>query len=144
MAKRGLFFRAASSLHARLQTPVLPVLVQGVWAVVLLLGSYSYYVVYQHQDHLAQLDILVTGVVFMDWLFFTICGLALFKLRRLEAHSGQQFGGVVVACLFTVMAAGITAGGIWKHGEASGVGLAIAAVGLLAYVWMRRAQRRSD
>jgi len=144
MAKRQLFFKVAGSLHARFQTPVLPVLVQGLWAVVLLLASYFYYVVHGQQDHLTQLDTLVTGVVFMDWLFFTICGVAVFKLRRMAASTDQQFGGVVVASLFTVMALAITAGGVWKHGAASGVGLAIAAVGLLAYGCMRRLQSRGS
>ncbi len=41
------------------------------------------------------------------------------------------------------MAAAITAGGIWKHGEASGAGVTIAAVGFLAYAWMRRRQSRA-
>lgn len=138
MARRGLFFQLAGSLHARFQTPVLAVLVQGLWAVVLLLASYFYYVVHLGQKHLDQLDTLVTGVVFMDWLFFAVCGMALFKLRRMENHHAQEFGGVAVAALFTLMAVGITAGGLWKYGEASGVGLAIAAVGVPAYVLMRR------
>lgn len=143
MAKRQLFFKLAGSLHARFQTPVLAVLVQGLWAVALLLLSYVYYVVYRQQDHLAQLDTLVTGVVFMDWLFFTVCGVAVFKLRNMSGQKDQQFGGALVAGLFTLMALGITAGGIWKYGEASGAGLTIAAAGLLAYAWMRRRQRRS-
>jgi hypothetical protein len=68
---------------------------------------------------------------------------AVFKLRRMENHRAQEFGGVVVTALFTFMAFAITAGGIWKYGEASGAGLSIAAVGVLAYAWMRRQQKRT-
>ncbi|MHC4516367.1 MAG: APC family permease [Planctomycetota bacterium] len=142
MAKRRLFFTSAASLHARLGTPVLAVLVQGLWAVVLLLASYLYYVWYQGQKHLDQLDQLVSGVVFMDWLFFCLCGIAVFKLRRAVGKTGQEFGGVVVAGVFTVLAVGITAGGIWTRWEASGAGLTIGAVGFLAYALMRRMQSR--
>ncbi len=140
MARRRLFFESAATLHARLGTPVLAVLVQGLWAVVLLLASYLYYVWHGGLDHLDQLDQLVSGVVFMDWLFFCLCGVAVFRLRRAAGRTGQEFGGVLIAGAFTILAVGITVGGIWTRGEASGAGLTIAAVGLPAYAWMRRRQ----
>ena len=105
----------------------------------LLLASYGY-VVLRGEDHLAQLDKLVSGVVFMDWFFFSLCGLALLKLRRAGGHR-QQFGGDAVSVSFTLLAIAITVGAIWTQGDATLAGSAIGACGLLAFWWMRRQQR---
>jgi APA family basic amino acid/polyamine antiporter len=68
MARDGLFFKSFARLHPTWRTPVVAIVVQGVWAVVLLYsGSYGQ---------------LLDYVVFADWIFFGACAASLFVLRR--------------------------------------------------------------
>jgi len=73
MAHDGLFFRSFARLHPRWQTPVTAIVVQGVWAIILLYsGTYGQ---------------LLDWVVFADWIFFGLVAASLFALRR---HDGDR------------------------------------------------------
>lgn len=68
MARDGLFFRRLATLHPRWRTPVAAILLQGVWALALLLsGSYGQ---------------LLDWVTFADWIFFGATAATLFVYRR--------------------------------------------------------------
>lgn len=68
VARDGLFFASFATLHPKWRTPVVALIVQGVWAVILVYsGSYGQ---------------LLDYVVFADWIFFGACAAALFVLRR--------------------------------------------------------------
>ncbi len=73
MARDGLFFRSFARLHPRWRTPVVAILFQGAWAIVLLYsGTYGQ---------------LLDWVVFADWIFFGLTAASLFALRR---HDGDR------------------------------------------------------
>lgn len=131
MARKGLFFAAVGRLDPRFGTPTLGVLVQGLWALVLLGAAWLVSAV-QGGDSQQVLGFLVDGVVFVDWLFFGLCGLSLLQLRR-SALPGQLTvpAGGVVAATFMVLSFVITAGAIRTKPWPSLLGLGICAVGLL-------------
>ncbi len=137
MAEAKVFPAAFARLHPRWQTPVLGVLGQGLWSVVLL--ATVHLVVHWRSDGgsaIATLDFVCNGVVFVDWLFFALCGLSLLRLRR-RGHGLRVPGGAAVAVLFTLGALLVTAGAIWQQPGASLAGLLIAAVGLPAAFVLR-------
>ena len=83
MANDGLFFRPFASLHPRFATPVPAILLLGALATVLVtLG-------------LQRTDLLTTGVVVVDAVFFALSGLALPVLRS-RAAAGERGPAVLV------------------------------------------------
>ncbi len=70
MAKDGIFFRALAKVHPRWHTPVMSLVLQGIWASVLTLsGKY---------------DELFTYVMFMMVLSYVLTVVGLFVLRRTQ------------------------------------------------------------
>ena len=68
MAQDGVFFRGVAWVHPRTHVPVVAIVLQGVWAIVIALaGTYAQVVNY---------------VVAMDCLFFGLTAVCLFVLRR--------------------------------------------------------------
>ena len=134
MAKDGLFFARFAELHPRFRTPVAAIMVQGVWAVGLLLsGSYGQ---------------LLDYVTFADWIFFGITAATLFVYRRRDAVAPTRYrapfypASVVLfcaACLYVV--AGAIASNPWN--AVRGAVLLAAGVPVFAF-WSRRARWRDD
>jgi APA family basic amino acid/polyamine antiporter len=77
MARDGLFFKSFARLHPTWRTPVAALILQGVWAV-LLLFSKTY-------------GNLLDYVVFGDWIFFGLNGVALFILRSRDGNRPVPF-----------------------------------------------------
>jgi basic amino acid/polyamine antiporter, APA family len=142
MAQEGLFPRAFGELRGARQTPVLGVLGQGLWAIVLLLAVH---LLTRGSGKGAndQLGFLCDGVVFVDWLFFTLCGLSLLALRRRSGPAPFQVpGGMWIAVLFALGAAAVTIGAIRMQLLPSALGAGIVALGLPVYVLFRKARGR--
>lgn len=142
MARQGLFFQSAGRLHPTLHVPVVGVLVQGLWGFALCVGTHV--VLASASDGGSAQDslgFLLEGVVFVDWLFFGLCGIALLRLRA--RGEGEADGGfraplpTFVACAFTALALAVTAGAIWTKPEPSLVGLGICALGVPFFVRVR-------
>ena len=75
-AADGLFFEGFSRLHPTFRTPVIALVAQGVWAIILLYsGTYGQ---------------LLDYVVFADWIFFGSNAVALFVLRRQDVAAGRD------------------------------------------------------
>lgn len=138
MAQQGCFPAAFGKLHPRWHTPVLGVLGQGLWAIVLLLGVHVAVSVWGDGKTTDSLDFVCNGVVFVDWLFYGLCAVALLVLRRRGAPvEGAVPGGGPVAVLFAVGALVVTIGAIATRPEASATGAVLMFVGLLARRWLR-------
>jgi APA family basic amino acid/polyamine antiporter len=133
MARDGLFFARFAELHPRTRTPVAAIVVQGVWAIALLLsGSYGQ---------------LLDYVTFADWIFFGVTAATLFVYRRRGGPEGPRYRApfypvsVVLfcaACLYVV--AGAVASNPWN--AARGTLLLIAGVPVFLF-WSRRARWRA-
>ena len=73
MASDGLIFRQLGDVHARYQTPHRAILLQAVWACVLV-GTGTY-------------GVLVARVVYTEWIFFALMAIGLLLLRRRRAFA---------------------------------------------------------
>ncbi len=138
MASRGLFLPACARLHPRLNSPLVGVLVQGGWAIVLLLGVHA---AFRGSDAgvLGTLDALLNGVVFVDWLFYSLCGVALLRLAARDPSALLARASRGVAVVFTACGVAVMAGAIVVAPLPSAVGLGLCALGGVAYAaWARR------
>ncbi len=134
MAADGVFFRRVARLHPRFQTPSLAIVLQTVWAVCLALsGTYAQ---------------LVDYVVFADWIFFGLAAASLFVFRRrypLKQRDGGTFtapGYPILPALFVLAAIWIVISVILANPVRAGIGMALLATGVPAYLyWSRRKPR---
>jgi APA family basic amino acid/polyamine antiporter len=68
MAQDGIVFRQFGMIHPHYQTPHRAIVIQGIWACILVItGSYR---------------VLVARIVYTEWIFFAIMALGLLSLRR--------------------------------------------------------------
>jgi APA family basic amino acid/polyamine antiporter len=128
MARDGLFFARFAELHPRFRTPVDAIVVQGAWAVVLLVsGSYGQ---------------LLDWVTFADWIFFGVTAATLVVYRRRDAAvATPRFRApwyptsvvlFVVACLYVV------AGAIVSNPSNALRGTLLLAAGIPVFHWWSR------
>ena len=68
MAERQDFFNAARKVHSKYKTPYIALLMQAVWASLLVLSG--------------TFDFLTDTLIFVSWVFYTIGALGVFVLRR--------------------------------------------------------------
>ncbi len=134
MAADGLFFPALARLHPRYRTPGAALLVQGGLALVLLWsGTYGQ---------------LLDYVVFCDWIFFGLAGMALFVLRRRDRAAGRAEppagirvpGYPVTPALFVTAAAYVVAGSVASNPWNALLGTGILAVGVPVFRYWRSKQ----
>jgi basic amino acid/polyamine antiporter, APA family len=131
MAKEKLFFRQLGYLSPRTQSPIVAILVQGVWACVL---AYS-----------GSFDQLTDYVVFGSWVFYALCGAAVIVLRikRPELKRAYKVPGYpVVPVLFIVVALALLGNTLATSPRESGIGLLIIGVGIPVYWLAFRKQSR--
>ena len=127
MARDRLFFQRLAEIHPTFGTPAQAILGTAFWASVLVLtGSFEQ---------------LLTYVVFMSWLWFALAALAIFVYRRREPDAPRPFrtpGYPLTPALFILAALVIVANTVVAQPVQSLVGLAIALLGIPAYLWWRR------
>ncbi len=106
-------------------------LVQGLWGIVLLVGTYQ---LTGTPDK--TLGFLLTGIVFVDWLFYGACALALLWLLRREHRATGS--AVLVPLAFAACALAVAVGAIWTNPESSAWGLGLTALGLPFFILLHR------
>ena len=130
MARDGLFPERVARLHPRFDTPSVAIVIQTLWAIVLVMtGSYAQ---------------LVDYVVSVDWIFFGAAGASLFVFRRKLPLSERDAGVFatplypVVPALFVAVSVLIVGSVVWTSPVRSGIGFALLAAGVPAYwFWSR-------
>lgn len=132
MSRQGLFPRALGALHPRHGSPARAVLVQGCWGALLLLVVHGLAVA-SARPTIDTLDFLCDGVVFIDWLFFSLCGFAALRIRARAPPSARWRLGGPVAIVFALLGSALTAGAIATKPWPSLAGLALSGLGILAY-----------
>jgi APA family basic amino acid/polyamine antiporter len=136
MARDGLFFRRAASVHPRYRTPAVSIVAQAAWATVLVMSGSA-------RD-------LTTYTGFAVVLFSGIAALALFVLRVREPDAPRPFRAIgypIVPAIFVLVSVAIVASGLWQDlvtpmrtgGELgpSAAGLVVIALGLPLYAILR-------
>jgi len=137
MAEDRVFFRSVAWIDPRTHVPVVAILLQGVWAIVIALtGTYAQVVNY---------------VVAMDSMFFGLTAVCLLVLRRRAADSGSpalefRVPGHPWTTLLFISAEWIVVVSTFAHDpKRSLIGLAIAIAGLPAYfLWRTRNRRKGE
>ncbi len=78
MAQDGLFMKQLAKLHPTYHTPANAILLQSIWAIVLLVlwGTF---------------ENLVKYVVFVDWIFFCLAAVAVFVLRSKQPNVERPY-----------------------------------------------------
>ncbi|MEM7204147.1 MAG: amino acid permease [Planctomycetota bacterium] len=127
MAREGLFFAAVGRLHPIAGVPVLGVLTQGFWGAALLVGAHV-----ALPEPQAALGFVLDGIVFVDWVFYGGCGLALFVLAKERARDR------VIGAAFALGAVAVALGAVLTKTAPSAVGLGLCALGLPLYFVLRR------
>lgn len=126
MARDGLFFKSAATVHPRFRTPAVAILAQSAWSSVLVLsGTFGQLVDY-------------TGFAIV--LFAGIAGLALFVLRRRHPHEPRPFrawGYPVAPLLFSTFSLLMVANAIWRNPGPSMAGVLIIGAGVPLYALVK-------
>ena len=127
MAQDGLIFRRFADVHPRYRTPHRAIVLQAVWACVLVVtGSYR---------------VLVARVVYTEWIFFALMALGLVALRRRAdfAPAYRAPLGVLLPVGFAAAALLVAANQIVAAPVESATGLVLILAGWPVYLpWVRR------
>ncbi len=123
MAQDGVFFRGVAWVHPRSRVPVVAIILQGAWAIVIALaGTYAQVVNY---------------VIAMDCIFFGLTAVCLFVLRRREsAPATYRVPGHPWTTLLFIAAQWLIVLSTFAHDpKRAFIGLGIALAGLPVYFW---------
>ncbi len=127
MARDGLLFRWVGGVHERFQTPHRAIVLQGIWASILVAtGTFR---------------ALFTRVIYTEWLFFGLMALGLFVLRRRSdlTRRYSAWGYPVLPVLFAVCSFAIVINQLVTNTAESVVGLSLVLIGLpVYYLWARK------
>ncbi len=126
MAQDGVFFRGVAWIHPRTHVPVVAIILQGAWAIVIALaGTYAQVVNY---------------VIAMDCIFFGLTAVCLFALRRREsAPASYRVPGHPWTTLLFIAAQWLIVLSTFAHDpKRAFIGLGIALAGLPIYFLWRR------
>jgi len=126
MARDGLLFGCLGAVHPRFRTPHRAILLQAVWASLLVLtGTYRE---------------LFTRVIYTEWLFFSLmaAGLVWLRRRREYAPGYRAPGYPLVPLLFAGVSLAIVTNQLAAEPRSSALGLLLLAAGLPVYLlWTR-------
>ena len=127
MARDGLFFRRAATVHGRFRTPANSIIAQALWSSLLVLS--------------AQAQSLINYTGFAIWLFSGVAVAALFVLRAKQPHAERPFrawGYPFLPGLYAIAAAMVVLNALWRDPGPTGAGLLIVAIGVPMYFWFGR------
>jgi len=128
MARDGLFFRNAATVHTRYKTPAVAIIAQTAWSCLLVLT--------------AKADALLTYTGFSIVLFSGIAVVALFVLRARQPTLDRPFrawGYPVAPGVYALAAAAIVCNGLFRAPRPTGAGALIILAGVpLYYLFKRR------
>jgi basic amino acid/polyamine antiporter, APA family len=132
MANDGLFFRAVAWLDPRTRVPLVAIVLQSVWTMVIALSG-----------HYEQ---ILNYVISMDFLFFGMTATTIFVFRRRAARGEINFsnpypvpGHPVSTAAFVAICWWVVANTIYRYPKNSLIGYALLLAGIPVYwFWSRR------
>jgi APA family basic amino acid/polyamine antiporter len=130
MAGGGLLPRWLGAVHPAFRTPHRALLIQGVWAALLVAtGSY---------------EALFGRVIYTEWLFFAALALGLLALRRRAAYrpAWRLPAAPVATVLFAAASLAVAINQMVSRPRDSAIGLLLVASGIPVYfMWVRRSRQ---
>jgi APA family basic amino acid/polyamine antiporter len=138
MARDGLFFQSVAWIHPRTRVPVVAVLLQGAFAIVIAMSGTF------HQ--------ILNYIMSVEMVFLALTAMSLFIFRRRDATAGtvphdRMPGHPVTTLLFTVAVVAVVVALFWRFPVNSAIGFGIAAAGIPVYAfwrWRKRRQHAGD
>lgn len=127
LAKDGAFLNGLAEIHPRFHTPARAIVLQGVWAIVLVA--------------IGNIGLLVNGVVFADWIFFGLGAASLFVFRRRESVTAVAYRtpGYPWVPAFFVFAAVVAVGSaVISYPKESLIGVVMLALGVGLFALTRK------
>ena len=128
MARDGLFFRSAGNCHPVYRTPSGSLIIQGVWASLLVLSG--------------TFDQLTDMVIFSSFIFYGATALGVFVLRRTMPDAPRLYrvpGYPVVPAVFVLFCIVLVAVTIYQDPGNAGIGLLLILLGIpLYFCWRKR------
>jgi APA family basic amino acid/polyamine antiporter len=126
MSRDGLFLAAAGRVHPRYGSPHIAIVVMAIWSLARRLLSRG------------GIGVLLSGVVFADWIFFGLGAASVFVLRRSMPGAPRPYrvpGYPVLPAFFVLAAVAGIASSFYKSFRMSLLGCAILALGAIIYSW---------
>jgi APA family basic amino acid/polyamine antiporter len=128
MAEDRLFFRSIAKVHPVFKTPVNAIIVQSVWAVVLLLFWGTF-------------EDLITYTVSVEWIFFTLAAAGIFifrkKLKNIE-RPYKTFGYPVTPLIFISINTWFVINIVINKPLHMGIGIGFLFLGVPVYYFFKR------
>jgi len=141
MAEDGVFFRSAAWLSPKTRVPVVAIVLQGVWAIVIALSG--------------RYEQILNYVIAMDLVFIGLSATCIFVFRRRESRitaQGEESDGIYRTPGHPFTTAGfaaacwlVVAATFYRYPHDSLIGLAITVAGLPIYFfWSKRSLRERN
>jgi APA family basic amino acid/polyamine antiporter len=130
MARDGLFFRSAATVHSRFLTPANAIVAQAIWSCVLILSG--------------TFEEIITFAMFVAIIFWVAAACAVFTLRKKRPDLPRPYkawGYPVVPAVFIIASCGILLNTIMERPIESLAGLGITLLGVPAYLYWSRGSR---
>lgn len=128
MAKDGLFFKKLASIHPKFKTPVLAIVIQSSWTIILLLfwGTFSRIIIF---------------VTFVDWVFHLLTGLAIFILRKRKPNLERPYktwAYPITPLIFVGIGLFILINTLINKPEEALAGVLFLVLGMIAFLFFQR------
>jgi APA family basic amino acid/polyamine antiporter len=131
MAQDGTFFKALARLHPRFQTPANAMLLQAIWAVLLLFFWGTF-------------EELITYVTFIDIAFMALAGFSLFVFRRKIPGAERPYrvwGYPVIPVVYLLITLLFLTNTLLERQAEASIGLAILMLGVIVYHVFRQQRK---
>lgn len=126
MANDGVFFNKVAEIHHRFQTPAVAIVIQSVWAIVLIMFWGTF-------------DKLISYVVFTDWIFFGLTAASIFVFRKRKPNAKRPYktlGYPFTPIFFIAIAAWFVFNTFFERPDQAIAGLGFLALGVpIYYFW---------
>jgi APA family basic amino acid/polyamine antiporter len=133
MAKDGVFFKKLAVLHPTYKTPVYAIIMQSIWAIVLLLfwGTFA--------------D-LITYILFTDWIFLTLAAISIFifRVRVKKKSEFKTFGYPITPLVFIGLSLFLLANTLIEKPMHAIAGLSLLVCGIPVYYLFRSMNKKKQ
>jgi len=130
MARDGVFFSQLAELHPQFQTPAKAMIVQAIWACLLLL----FWATFEH---------LITYVTFIDIAFMTMAGLGVFILRKRQPDANRPYrvwAYPIIPALYVAISTLFLINTLVERPEQAIGGLIVISIGVIVFFGIKRSQ----
>ncbi len=133
MARDNLFFKSIGKIHPKFATPHVSLLVQGVWACVLVMSG--------------TFDTITDYVIFAAWLFYALGAFGVFVLRKKMPDTPRPYkvwGYPVIPAIFVIFSFLFLLNTVISNTSEAAMGLLLILLGLPIYFYWKFKSKKSE